>query len=205
MSVISEADVECPMRCIGVPLNFEMLAAQYAKLRSNGDVRHASEEDGFISLFNADSVLQQGLLRLLALAGQKLGPSARAQSQLILQEIMPALLQSEGGSHLISMLQHNSADQRIHLAANYIRDHLTEDRNVDALPGMFHMIPSTFFRRIKAVTKITPLKYQKLIRLFEISASSASNLLRSRHRPKSGSCAPYRKIRAPLSQRAPAR
>lgn len=118
MSVISEADVECPMRCIGVPLNFEMLAAHYAKLRSNGDVRHASEEDGFISLFNADRVLQQWLLRRLALAGQKLGPSARAQSQLILQEIMPALLQSEGGPHLISMLQHNSADQCIHLAAN---------------------------------------------------------------------------------------
>lgn len=86
---------------------------------------------------------------------------------LIVDELLTRLLMSTIGPRVAQIGQNESAVQRVATAVSWIRQHFAQPVTLDALAAMVHMSVSSFHHHFKAVTSMTPLQYQKLLRLQE--------------------------------------
>jgi AraC-like DNA-binding protein len=68
--------------------------------------------------------------------------------------------------------------QRVIHAIHVLRDQFTESVSIEDLAAVAQMSPSAFHRQFKALTSMTPLQYQKQLRLLEarnLMVSGAAN------------------------------
>jgi len=92
---------------------------------------------------------------------------ARLLAPLIVDELLTRLLLSAIGPRVAQVGQNDSAVQRVATAVSWVREHFTQPVTLDALADMVHMSVSSFHHHFKAVTSMTPLQYQKVLRLRE--------------------------------------
>jgi AraC-like DNA-binding protein len=86
----------------------------------------------------------------------------------IMREVCYWLLAGPGGNQVRQiMIMANGHDQRIIRAIHTLRDKLNETIHVGDLALVANMSPATFHRQFKSVTGMTPLQYQKQLRLHE--------------------------------------
>lgn len=83
----------------------------------------------------------------------------------IKKEIIYRLLVSEQGSKLIQIALSGKND--VIAALNYLKEHFSEPVNMKKLAETVGMSVSTFYQNFKILTGITPLQYQKKLRLCE--------------------------------------
>lgn len=81
------------------------------------------------------------------------------------REILFRVLQGPLGWMLRDIASPHTALARIGVAINWIRRNFTEQIRVDALAEMTALSVSAFHRHFKAVTALSPLQYQKRVRL----------------------------------------
>lgn len=81
------------------------------------------------------------------------------------REIMFRVLQGPLGWMLRDIASPDTALSRISVAINWIRRNFTEQIKVEALAEMAAFSVSAFHRHFKAVTALSPLQYQKRLRL----------------------------------------
>lgn len=81
------------------------------------------------------------------------------------REILFRVLQGPLGWMLRDIATPDTALARIGVAIDWIRRHFAEQIRVDALADMAALSVSAFHRHFKAVTALSPLQYQKRIRL----------------------------------------
>jgi AraC-like DNA-binding protein len=81
------------------------------------------------------------------------------------REILFRVLQGPLGWMLRDITSPDTALSRIGIAINWIRRNFTEQMRVEALAEMAALSVSAFHRHFKAVTALSPLQYQKRIRL----------------------------------------
>lgn len=94
---------------------------------------------------------------------------------LVIDEIYIRLLRSHIGALVAQMGVTDSNLQKISKAISWIRDHYTEPMKVDFLANHVNMSVSSFHQHFKAVTSMSPLHFQKELRLHE-----AKNLMLSK-------------------------
>ncbi len=85
----------------------------------------------------------------------------------IMREICYWLLTGPHGGDVAKMTLTNSHAQRVIGAIHRLRDRFAEPVRVEELASMARMSPSAFHRQFKAITSMTPLQYQKQLRLLE--------------------------------------
>ncbi|WP_038034118.1 AraC family transcriptional regulator [Thermotoga sp. Xyl54] len=83
----------------------------------------------------------------------------------IKKEIIYRLLVSEQGPRLIQIALSGKND--VITALNYLKEHFSESVNMKRLAEMVGMSVSTFYQNFKILTGMTPLQYQKKLRLCE--------------------------------------
>lgn len=81
------------------------------------------------------------------------------------REILFRVLQGPLGWMLRDIASPDTALSRIGVAIDWIRHHFSEPMRVEALAEMAALSVSAFHRHFKAVTALSPLQYQKRIRL----------------------------------------
>lgn len=86
---------------------------------------------------------------------------------LIVDEILIRLLRGPSGACVAQVGQADSTTQRISRAVAWIRDHYLDPMTVDSLARQVDMSPSTFHHHFRAVTSMSPLQCQKVLRLQE--------------------------------------
>lgn len=86
---------------------------------------------------------------------------------LILREIVYRLLTGEQAGMLRQIALRESSTQAVVRAINWIRGHYAEPFHMHELVEVTHMSTPSLHRHFKAVTGMTPLGYQKQIRLLE--------------------------------------
>ncbi len=86
---------------------------------------------------------------------------------LVLREITYRLLTGPHGSRLRQIASAGAPAQRIALAIRWLKDHFAEPLRIDALARRVRMSPSAFHLHFKGVTALSPLQYQKRLRLQE--------------------------------------
>jgi len=118
-----------------------------------------------VGVHEADSALIDAFGRYLALANDPL--SAKVLGPLVLRELHFRLLTTPHGAMFRRLLQHDSHASHIARAIRRIRQDFRQRLAVPELARAAGMSPSTFHHHFKAITKTTPLQYQKDLRLLE--------------------------------------
>lgn len=85
----------------------------------------------------------------------------------IMREISYWLLSGPHGGHVIGMTMANTHERRVIKAIHALRDRFTSPLRIRDLAGVARMSESVFHRHFKAITALTPLQYQKRLRLLE--------------------------------------
>lgn len=86
---------------------------------------------------------------------------------IIQREIIYRLLVSNQGARLRHIVSEESRSREIAQAIDWIRKNFTEQLHIDDLAAQVHMSKSTFHHHFKALTAISPLQFQKRLRLNE--------------------------------------
>jgi AraC-like DNA-binding protein len=96
---------------------------------------------------------------------------------LVIDEILVRLLLSPVGPRIAQIGQQGSAVQRVAKAVSWVRENFAQPISLEDLAGLVHMSVSSFHQHFKAVTTMTPLQYQKMLRLQEARRLMLSNAL----------------------------
>lgn len=83
------------------------------------------------------------------------------------REILYRVLQGPQGWMLRDIAAPDSALSQVRLAIRWVREHYTEAIEVEKLATLASMSVSAFHRHFKAVTAMSPIQYQKRIRLLQ--------------------------------------
>lgn len=170
-STIVEASPSEPY--LGVIIEFD-LALMREVMDSLDTLPTASSELGrsvFVTNFNgplADCALR--MLRLL--------DTPRAIPVLypaIMREICYWLLIGPHGAEVMSMTVDKSHTRSVLNAIHFLRDHFTGPIRIEDLASIAQMSPSVFHRQFKTTTSMTPLQYQKQLRLLEARRIMVAN------------------------------
>lgn len=103
--------------------------------------------------------------RLVELMAQP--ADAELLAPLVVDEILIRLLRSSIGPRIALLGQQESGLQRVAKAVSWVREHFAQPIAVDGLADLAHMSLSSFHQHFKAVTSMSPLQYQKVLRLHE--------------------------------------
>lgn len=138
---------------------------QILALDSNLPSAMPSSSSRGIAVSRADSGLLDAVLRLVQLLEQPRDIPVLAP--LITHEILYRLLIGEQEGRLRRMAAANSDMQRIAGAIQWLKQHFTEPIRIEEIAREACMSPSGLYHHFKAVTAMSPLQYQKRLRLQE--------------------------------------
>jgi len=113
----------------------------------------------------ATDAIVDAVTRLLELVARP--DDAELLGPLVVDEILIRLLRTNIGSRVAQIGQPKSGVQRIAKAVSWIREHFAQPVTVDDMAASVHMSGSSFHQQFRAVTTMSPLQYQKVLRLHE--------------------------------------
>lgn len=123
------------------------------------------EEARAVSVAPSDPSIVEAVSRLIGLMASP--KDAELIAPLVVDEILIRLLCGPLGLRVASIGQRESRLHRVGKAVAWLRGHYDEAVEVESLASMVHMSPSSFHQHFKSVTSMSPLQYQKTLRLQE--------------------------------------
>ncbi|WP_262982725.1 AraC family transcriptional regulator [Sphingobium sp. SCG-1] len=161
---ILEARPDAPYVAVGMRLDRSALAELVATMPT-GLIDHGGTSPGRSSF--ALSAITPDLLdawaRLLALLDHPEDIAALAAARE--REILYCLLKGHLGGQLCQMAQEDSRLARIRRTIHWIQGHYTEELRTVRLSEIAGMSVASFHRHFRAATAMSPLQYQKTLRL----------------------------------------
>ena len=124
----------------------------------------ASDIGGLFAGRATDAIVE-AVSRLLELLAHP--EEANLLGPLVVDEILIRLLRTPIGRRVAQIGNPKSGVQRIAEAVSWIRVHFAQPVTVEDMAGSVHMSASSFHQRFKAITSMSPLQYQKVLRLHE--------------------------------------
>jgi AraC-like DNA-binding protein len=152
-----------PFLCFGLDLNPYKIAELALKVFPNG-VPAPQNRRGLYATESQEGIVEAAT-KLIALMAEP--RDAELLAPLVVDEILIRLLRSPVGSRVAQIGHTDSSVQRIARAVSEIRDNFTQPLAVDALARLVNMSVSSFHQHFKAVTSMSPVQYQKVLRLQE--------------------------------------
>jgi len=129
-------------------------------------------ENRGVYLSDASSGIVNAAVRLMELMENE--RQAELIGPLVVDEILVRLLLSPVGSRVAQLGNAESSVERVAQAVEWVRKHFDEPMNVERLAEKVHMGVSTFHAHFKGVTGMSPVQYQKVLRLQEARRLLAS-------------------------------
>lgn len=160
---IVEASADAPYLCLRLDLDPASIGALMleTKLSLSQDEQPASA----LSLSDMTPQLLDAVLRLLLLLGAPkdipiLAPLAE-------REILYRLLFGDQTGKVRQIAMAEGKLQQVNRAISWIKSNFRQSFGIEALAAEARMSPSTFYEHFKTVTSMSPLQYQKQLRLQE--------------------------------------
>jgi AraC-like DNA-binding protein len=161
---ILDASPERPYLCIRLDIDLREVGSMLLDMRNDGPPAAAPAEKP-LYVARVSSELTDVLLRLVRLLDSPADLAALAP--LALRELWYRLLRGEMGPRLRDLIEAEGAVQRVNRSIELLRKRYAEAVRVEELADVAHMSLSTFHARFKAVTSLSPLQFQKQLRLHE--------------------------------------
>jgi AraC-like DNA-binding protein len=127
-------------------------------------VPKASDNRGLYVGHATDDIID-GVTRLLDLMARP--EDADLLGPLVVDEILIRLLRTPIGTRVAQIGEPKSGVHRVAEAVSWIRAHFAQPVTVEEMAASINMSASSFHQRFKAVTTMSPLQYQKVLRLHE--------------------------------------
>jgi AraC-like DNA-binding protein len=157
---VFQASSKAPFLAFGMSLN--PVAITTLLLETATTVNGVSEQPG-MKVCNAAPDLLDSVARFLRLMDRNADiPVLRPMLE---REILWRLLTGEQGALVRQIGLQDGRLSRISRAIQWILRHYAESLRIEELAKIAAMSPPTFFRHFRAVTAMSPLQYQKAIRL----------------------------------------
>lgn len=158
---IRHATVEHPVIVLSMKLNLVMISEVLAKIPPK-----LPNTAGHLGIkWQLDSTIMAAFERLIHLLDYPNDIGFLAP--LIQQEIYYRLLIAEQGNKLRQLVVNGSHTHRISKATDWIKTHLNEAIVIEELASRCGMSVSGFHHHFKDITQLSPLQYQKSLRLME--------------------------------------
>jgi AraC-like DNA-binding protein len=164
-SRIVNASKTHPLLAVAVDID----SAELKEVIQRCDVLPTAGSQSGLTVFEADAELLESVVRLLRLMDTP--QHAMPLAPLVRQEILYRLLAGASGSRLLEICRNGSPSNRIAEAAAWIQNRFAEGFMVAELAHHVGMSPSSFHQHFKAITGMTPIQYQRRIRLQEARKS----------------------------------
>ncbi|KIC83446.1 AraC family transcriptional regulator [Pseudomonas sp. C5pp] len=158
---VTEASSEKPYFCIRLDIDPAEIAQLIADLSPVG-VPSQQPHRG-LYLDKIDSSLLDAMLRLVRLLD--VPSDIPALAPLALREIFYRLLKGQQGQRLHEIAITDSQTHRVTRAIEWLNNNYAQPLHIDELASYVNLSNSTLHHRFKAVTAMSPLQYQKQLRL----------------------------------------
>ncbi|MEL1265523.1 AraC family transcriptional regulator [Pseudoxanthomonas putridarboris] len=159
---IIEATPEHPYLSLRLDIDMEQLRTTVLE---TPPARAADMIDRGLYSARASGALLDAVLRLVRLLDEP--EDLDALAPLIQREIYYRVLSGDLGHRLRELVTTGSRSHRIGRAVQALRDHYLEPLSIDALAESLHMSVSSLHHQFKAATSMSPLQFQKHLRLHE--------------------------------------
>jgi AraC-like DNA-binding protein len=160
---ITRASHAEPYLNLVLELDAQKVAELALKVHPNG--LPPSQDNRAVHVGEADAQIIDASIRLLELISRP--GEAELLAPLAIDEILIRLLRSPMGSRVAQLARAESSLQRVATAVAWLQKHFDQPVNVEDLAGLVNMSVSAFHRQFKSVTSMSPLQYQKALRLQE--------------------------------------
>jgi len=134
-----------------------------------------AQERRAIYLTPADAGTVAAPIRLMECLAQP--GDAELLAPLVIDEILIRLLRSPIGVRVAQMGFAESSVHRVAKAISWLRANFSQPMKVEELAGLVYMSVSSFHEHFKSVTSMSPLHYQKVLRLQEARRLMLSTVL----------------------------
>lgn len=148
-----------PYLAISLTLDPQVIASL---LRGDAEVGEQTKASCFSGVQATDDMID-AWLRMMRLIDRPL--EAAVLAPMIEREILFRALQGPLGGMLRDMAHPDGRLSQIRRAIHWIREHYTEAFRVEQIAAMADMSVAAFYRHFKSITAMTPIQYQKRLRL----------------------------------------
>lgn len=158
---IIEANPEKPFMTLILDLDNYVIS----QLLSEGTYAQSGTARRGMGIAETDEALLDAFYRLIALVGQP--ERQKVMAPMIIKEIHYLLLTSPLGDILRTINTKGSQNNQIANAIAWMKENYRHPLKIDELAQKFNMAESSFYRHFSKVTTLSPLQYQKKLRLHE--------------------------------------
>ena len=160
---VVEASKEKPYLALAMSLDAgqlsELITQTGKKISSNENTRRG------LLVEESDDVLTDSILRLVRLLDTQ--HDIPLLAPMMMREIYYRLLNGPYGDTIAQIALSGSNMQKISKVISMIKTNYNQPIKIEEMAGLANMSPSSFHSHFKAVTAMSPLQYQKRIRLME--------------------------------------
>jgi len=149
---------------LGLRLDLDASLVASVLVEADIKIKKGDASTKAMDVHSIDANLLDAIVRLVRLADEP--ESSKVLAPLIVKEIIYRLLAGGQGARLGHLLQAGDT-QRISRAIGHLREHFDEPLKIDDFARQLGMSVSGFHHHFKSVTAMSPLQFQKQIRLQE--------------------------------------
>jgi AraC-like DNA-binding protein len=172
-SQITQASHPEPYLALRLDLDPRKIADLVLKVYPHG--LPAVQERRAVYVTPADASMVNAATRLMECLTQP--GDAELLAPLVIDEILIRLLRSPMGVRVAQMGLAESNVHRVAKAISWVRANFSQPMKVEDLAGLVHMSVSSFHEHFKSVTSMSPLHYQKVLRLQEARRLMLSTMM----------------------------
>jgi AraC-like DNA-binding protein len=163
MGQVVEATVDRPFLGLRLDLDLDEIARLLLELGDRGATPVAADRGLFVA--RMDEALLDAVLRMVKLLDTPEDIAVLAPA--VQREIYYRVLRGELGQRLVDLAECDGGNHRIVRAIEWLKQRYAAPLRIEELAEAMHMSPSALHHRFKAVTAMSPLQYQKHLRLHE--------------------------------------
>ena len=170
---ITQASFAEPYLSLRLDLDAQKIAELMLKVFPNG--LPPAQERSAVYVTPVDASIVNASVRLMECLAHP--DDAELVAPLVKDEILIRLLRSPIGARVAQMGLAESSVQRIARAISWLRANYSQPMKVEELAELVHMSVSSFHEHFKSVTSMSPLHYQKVLRLQEARRLMLSTMM----------------------------
>ena len=163
VSQVMDASPSEPYLAVALEFDLAVMREVLEGLETPPDLQN--DASGGVLVIDIAGPLADTVLRMMQLL--KTPRAISALSPLLMRELYYWLLSGPRGGQIASIALSGSHTQRVISAIHQLRERFAAPIRVDELAAAARLSPSAFHRQFRALTDMTPLQYQKQLRLLE--------------------------------------
>ena len=167
----------CETPYLGLSIDFDVAMLKEVMQQLASPPRPAPASGPCVFVGQVDAPLTECVLRLIRMA--KTPDAAHIFYPSVMREICYWLLTGPYGAEIAKLTLPDSHTDRVANAIYYLRDHFAQTLRVEQLAEVARMSLSSFHQHFRTMTSMTPVQYQKQLRLLEarrLMVSDAANV-----------------------------